>query len=154
MRVWRLVKTKYAASAFDGDGARQHGGRWNSVGVAAVYGADSEALAVLEVLVHLRDVRPLPADSIVVADIPRAFIRDLDVGLLPGDWNAYPVAPEVQAIGDAWLTARRGLALRVPSAVVRDGFNVLINPAHAAFRRRMVVEAPRPFAFDARLIKS
>ena len=44
MRVWRLVKTKYAASAFDGDGARMHGGRWNSVGVAAVYGADSEAL--------------------------------------------------------------------------------------------------------------
>ena len=153
MRVWRLVKTKYAGAAFDGDGARMHGGRWNSVGIAAVYGADSEALAVLEVLVHLRDVRPLPAYSIVVADIPRAFIRDLDVSILPTDWNAYPVAPQVQAIGDTWLKARRGLALRVPSAVVREGFNVLINPGHAAFRR-VVVEKPRPFTFDSRLLNS
>ncbi len=130
-----------------------HGGRWNSVGVAAVYGADSEALAVLEVLVHLRDVRPLPAYSMVVADIPRAFIRDLDVGILPSDWNTFPVPPEVQAIGDAWLKARRGLALSVPSAVVRDGFNVLINPAHAAFRRRIVAEKPRTFTFDVRLVE-
>ena len=152
MRVWRLVKTKYAAAAFDGDGARMHGGRWNSVGVATVYGADSEALAVLEVLVHLRDVRPLPSFSVITADIPRAFIRDLDRDILPADWNAFPVPPQVQAIGDAWLKARRGLALRVPSAVVRDGYNVLINPAHPAFGR-LEVHAPRPYRFDTRLMR-
>lgn len=129
-----------------------HGGRWNSVGAAAVYGADSAALAVLEVLVHLHDARLLAAYSIVTATVPDALIDDLDPGVLPGDWDAFPVPLQVQAIGDAWLRAGRRLALRVQSAVVRDGFNLLINPAHRAFAR-IVVDEPKPFRFDARLVK-
>ncbi len=129
-----------------------HGGRWNSVGTAAVYGADSAALAVLEVLVHLHDARPLAAYSIVTATVPDALIDDLDPGVLPSDWNAFPVPPRVQAIGDAWLRAGHRVAIRVPSAVVRDGFNLLINPAHGAFAR-IVVDEPKPCRFDARLVK-
>lgn len=152
MRVWRLVKTRYAASAFGGEGARICGGRWNSVGTAAVYGADSAALAVLEVLVHLHDARPLAAYSIVTATVPDTLIDDLDLGVLPGDWDAFPVPARVQAIGDVWLRAGRRLALRVPSAVVRDGFNLLINPAHGSFAR-IAVDEPQLFSFDSRLVK-
>lgn len=152
MRVWRLVKAKYAASAFTGEGARIYGGRWNSVGTAAVYGADSAALAVLEVLVHLPDVRQLPAWSMVSADVPDRLIDDVDLGALPQGWDSYPVPPSVQAYGDAWLRAGRRLALRVPSAVVRDGFNLLINPRHARFAR-IVVDEPKLFRFDARLVE-
>lgn len=129
-----------------------HGGRWNSVGTAAVYGADSAALAVLEVLVHLHDARPLAAYSIVTATVPDALIDDLDAGILPSDWNAFPVPLRVQALGDAWLRAGGRLALRVPSAVVRDGFNLLINPAHGAFAR-IVVDEPQLFSFDSSLVK-
>lgn len=152
MRLWRLVKTRYAASAFTGDGARIYGGRWNSVGTAAVYGADSAALATLEVLVHLHDARALAAYSMVTASVPDAQVDDLDPNLLPSDWDAFPVPPQVQAIGDAWLRAGRRLALRVPSAVVRDGSNLLINPAHRAFKQ-VVVDEPKPFSFDPRLVK-
>lgn len=135
MRIWRLVKSKYAASAFDGEGARLHGGRWNSVGTAAVYGADSTALAVLEVLVHLGDVRPMSAYSLVTAEVPDSLIDDVDLALLPSGWDAFPVTSQVQAFGDVWLRSSRALALRLPSAVVHEGTNLLINPAHAKFAR-------------------
>jgi RES domain-containing protein len=151
MRVWRLVKSKHALSAFDGEGARRYGGRWNSVGTIATYASDSAALAVLEVLVHLEDIRVLPAYSLVSAVIPDELIEDLDPASLPRDWNAFPVAPPIQAIGDAWLRSARALGLRVPSAVVTPGVNVLINPAHVAFAR-MVVDPPTPFRFDDRLL--
>ena len=152
MQVWRLVKTKYAHSAFTGDGARLHGGRWNSVGTAAVYGSDSAALAVLEVLVHLHDSRPLASYSMVTATVPNALIETVDAASLPDGWDAFPVAAAVQAFGDAWLRGKRRLALKVPSAVVRDGFNVLINPAHKGFAR-IEVAPPRPYTFDARLMR-
>ncbi len=151
MRVWRLVKHKHASSAFDGEGARRYGGRWNSVGTRAAYASDSAALAVLEVLVHLEDVRVLPAYSLVTAVIPDGLIEDLDRASLPRDWDAFPVAPQVQAIGDAWRRSARALGLRVPSAVVNPGINVLINPAHDAFAE-IVVDPPTPFRFDTRLL--
>jgi RES domain-containing protein len=151
MRVWRLVKTKYASTAWDGEGARVHGGRWNSVGAAAVYGADSAALAVLEVLVHLHDVRPFSAYSLVSAEVPDALIEDFDPKRLPGDWDTFPAPPQLQVLGDAWLSAGRGLALRVPSAVLREGTNLLINPSHARFAR-ITMNEPRPFRFDSRLL--
>jgi RES domain-containing protein len=151
MRIWRLVKSKYAASAFDGEGARVHGGRWNSVGMPAVYGADSAALAVLEVLVHLGDVRPLSAYSMVSTNVPDALIEDVNKTTMPKDWDAFPAAPQVQAFGDAWLRSGRALALRLPSVVVREGSNLLINPAHIKFAR-LTVEEPRAFRFGSRLV--
>ncbi len=54
--AWRIVKRKHAKKAFTGEGARQFGGRWNSPGVAIVYTAESQSLAALEILVHLREL--------------------------------------------------------------------------------------------------
>jgi RES domain-containing protein len=150
MRVWRLVKTRYAEIAFNGEGARLHGGRWNSVGVRVSYASSNSALAVLEVLVHLEDTTQLPSYSLITASIPEESIEDLDVGLLPPEWSTSPVLPEVQAIGDEWVRSGRSLALRVPSAVISDGTTVLINPEHAGFAR-FRSEAIEPFTFDPRL---
>jgi RES domain-containing protein len=133
MQVWRLVKTKYAATAFDGEGARLFGSRWNSPGTRVAYVSSNSALAVLEVLVHLRDVTVLPSYSLITASIPDDLIEDLDPSLLPPGWDASPVPHQVQAIGDAWVRLGRTLALRVPSAVVPRGINLLLNPDHPRF---------------------
>jgi len=152
MQLWRLVKTKYATTAFDGEGARLHGARWNSVGIRVAYSADSSALAVLEVLVHLKNETILPSYSLVTGRLPDALVEDIDESSLPADWNASPVPPSVQAIGNAWIRSGRSAALKVPSAIVQGGYSILINPNHSDFAQ-FIVEAMAPFSFDSRLLR-
>jgi len=152
MRLWRLVKTRYAATAFDGEGARLHGARWNGVGIRVAYAADSSALAVLEVLVHLGKVSVLPSYSLVTGNLPSALMEDLEESTLPAGWNTSPAPPAVQSMGDARIRSGRSLALRVPSAIVQGSYSVLINPVHPDVGQ-FIVDAATPYSFDARLIK-
>ena len=149
--AWRLVKTRFASSAFDGEGARLYGARWNSPGVAIAYAADSPALAVLEVLAHLQSTRHLESYSMIGADIPDELIEDVDPAVLPSNWTAAPPPPEAQAVGDAWASMRRSAVLRVPSAVVPHSSIFLINPAHPD-ARRITVGKTEPFRLDPRVI--
>jgi RES domain-containing protein len=152
MQLWRLVKTRYAAAAFDGEGARVNGGRWNSPGTRVAYASANSALAVLEVLVHMTAGSGLPGYSLVRAHVPDALVEELPVSELPRSWRAFPVPPEVQAVGDAWARSGGALALRVPSAIVEGSYNVLINPHHALFSQ-LAVESVQPFGLDPRLVR-
>ena len=149
--AWRLVKTRYADTAFDGEGARLYGGRWNGVGTRVAYASDSAALAVLEVLVHLQASAVLPSYSLVPAEVPAALVHALAPERLPVDWRRSPPPPEVRAVGDAWVRAGTSAVLRVPSAIVEAEHNLLLNPAHPDFAR-IRIGAPRAFAFDPRLL--
>ena len=152
MQVWRLVKTKYVDSAFDGEGARRYGGRWSSPGTRVAYAAGNSALAVLEVLVHLGDATMLPAYSLIEASVPDGLIATLPPAALPPGWNGSPVPPMVQAVGDAWVRSASNLALRVPSAEVPSGFNLLLNPSHSSFERVAITSIER-FQFGPRLLR-
>ncbi len=152
MRVWRL--TRSAFQQLDGEGARLYGGRWNSPGTAAVYASATLSLAVLELLVH---VEPLlaPDDQIATKlDVPdtAGLGAVVDPGQFPaGDWRSYP-APAWQAeLGDLWIKDASFLWLAVPSAIVPEEHNILINPRHPRMRDVSVVDA-RPFRFDRRLL--
>lgn len=150
MRAWRLCKPRHAATPLDGEGARREGGRWNHPGTAVAYFSDSPALATLELLVKVQDVRVLRNYVLIEADVPDDAIEDMDPSRLPSGWRAYPHTDTTRDVGDAWATSGRSLALRVPSVVVR-GWNVLVNPAHT----RLVdvqVEAPETDVFDPRLV--
>lgn len=146
--VCRIVKTRYADTAFDGEGARRTGGRWNSPGLPVIYTSATIALAVLEMLVHLGDRGILATYSVIGASFDEKHVEDLRE--LPADWRSYPAPPGLQMIGDEWLVSRRSLALRVPSAVVERESNYLINPEHEAFRE-IAIGAPERFNFDPRL---
>src|SRR5207244_4767494 len=74
LSAWRLVKTKNLSHAWTGEGARLYGGRWNNVGIKMVYTADSLALALLEVLVHLQDTGVLPAYSAIRAEFDEKLV--------------------------------------------------------------------------------
>jgi RES domain-containing protein len=152
MQVWRLVKTKYAATPFDGEGARLYGARWNSPGNRVAYASSNSALAVLEVLVHMTGGRSLPGYSLVCASLPDSLVEVTDPADLPDNWDSSPIPPEVQAVGDAWLATARSFALQVPSALVRDSYNFLINPEHEGFRRLTIISS-EPFLFDRRLLR-
>ena len=148
--AWRLVKARHLASAFDGEGAREYGGRWNRPGVAVVYLAESLALAALEVLVHLQDTGPLAAYSAVPVHFDARLMKAVPSADLPSDWRASPPPATLRVIGDAWVRAGTSVVLAVPSAVVESERLFLVNPAHPAFSR-VRRGKPSPFAFDARL---
>ena len=151
--AWRLVKPRHAAAAFDGEGARLHGGRWNSPGTRVAYASDSIALAALEVLAQLQSTAVLQAYSLVSLRFPEESVELLEPAALPARWRRFPSPPENQAIGDRWVAQGRSLILRVPSAIIPAAANFLINPSHPEFRK-VVIGRPERFAFDPRLLKS
>lgn len=149
--AWRIVKKALAGTAFDGDGARVNGGRWNSVGTPMVYLSSSQALAVLEILVHLHDADSLRAGYVLFEVTYEArHRRDLRTADLPADWAASPFTPAVTAIGDRWYAARSSVLLGVPSAILPEESNVLLNPHHPALKE-LRISKRRRFSIDPRL---
>ncbi len=144
------MKSRYAGAAFDGEGARLYGGRWNSPGTRMVYTAQSQALAILEVLVHLEKVGVLPSYSLCAAHFEEDLVEALDPEALPDNWRSYLSPSGLRVIGDAWIAQQTSAVLEVPSVIVDDESNYLINPAHPDFSSITIGE-PRSFEFDARL---
>ena len=149
MLVWRLARLAHVK--LDGEGARLAGGRWNSRGFPAVYTSSRLSLAALELLVHT-EVTLVPPDlvacEIEVAD--SIDVEGVEIAELPADWRL-PGHPGCRAIGDRWLAEERTAVLRVPSAVVPEEWNYLINPRHRAAKAIEIVRR-RKFSFDARLL--
>lgn len=148
--AWRIVKTKYASTAFSGEGARLYGGRWTSVDLPAVYVSSTVALATLEMLVHLESSLPLPAYSLIPVSIPERVVEALNPIALPGNWRSYPAPASLQRLGDRWIEESRSAALKVPSAIVANEFNFLLNPLHSDFRT-IKIGAAVPYTMDPRL---
>lgn len=150
--TWRIVKAKRAANAFDGEGARLFGGRWNSPGLTAAYTAGSAALATLEVLVHLEKSTVLPAYVLIACSFDQSLVTSVDVETLPANWRSYPPPPELQMLGDQWLKERRSAVLKVPSTVIEGESNYLLNPHHPQFGS-IRIGSPQLYQFDLRLLR-
>ena len=151
MKVWRICKERYAESAFDGEGAKRVGGRWNSRGLRLAYASENLSLATLELLVHL-ELEDSPPEMVAVpALVPGELgVETLEPADLPTDWRRVDGHPELKARGNSWLSSQATPLLKVPSAVIPEEYNVLVNPEHPAFEA-IDVGLPQPFDFDARL---
>ena len=137
--AWRICRRPFAD--LSGDSARLYGGRWNSPGHAVVYAAEAAALAVLEVRVHLDlDWSLLPADYVLMA---------IELGSLTIE-SLEEMADDPVGFGDAWLESRRSAVLAVPSVLVPESRNLLLNVAHPESSKATIASI-RPFAFDERL---
>lgn len=149
--VWRLTTAAHASHAFDGEGARRYGGRWNRPGTAVVYTAATLSLCALEYLVHV-DASLAPPKLVAIAvEIPAdVALRELTIADLPAGWRAYPAPERLLDLGSAWVRAGETVGLAVPSAVIPHEQNLLLNPAHPDFPRLRILPA-LPFAFDPRL---
>lgn len=147
----RIVKARHAASAFDGEGARVEGGRWNSPGARVVYTSQSAALAALEILVHLGRGSALATYVLIECTFDESLVSRLDRTRLPENWRSHPAPPELQLIGDEWIKSGRSAVLEVPSAVIETDSNYLLSPQHPDFSRIRIGD-PRPFDFDLRLL--
>ena len=152
LTAWRIVKARYVGNAFDGEGARQNGGRWTSPGLPVVYVAESAALAALELLVHLGRGPALQAYVLIACSFPDDIVSTLDPARLPASWRSFPAPADLQLLGDEWIARKASAVLKVPSAIIETESNYLLNPLHPDFTA--VVQAdPRPFRFDVRLVQ-
>lgn len=151
LSAYRIVKTRYAGTAWDGQAAARYGGRWNSAGVRVVYAASSVSLALVEVLVHLPS-QLLGSFSAVRADFDESLVSVLSGKDVPDGFQDDPPPAATKAIGDAWIRSARSAVLSVPSAVVPDERNYLFNPRHRDFAR-VKIGKPRRFPLDQRLVK-
>lgn len=149
--AYRIVAPRWSHDALSGDGARKFGGRWNSPGRAMVYLGGSRALTALEMLVHL----PTPLSRakpyhIIEVKIPEHLIANYPLSLLPSGWRNSPPTQNTCMIGDDWLKAGGQLALRVPSILIPEESNILLNPLHPDFNQ-ITQNKPSDFSFDTRL---
>ena len=133
-----------------GEGARRHGGRWNSPGRAAVYLGDSLALAAMELLVRLKAEDVLTVYRKMPVFIPERLIAHIDEKELPPGWTNPTTHAVTRTIGDRWIDSGQSAVLQVPSATVRGDSNFIVNPEHGDIDD--IETGPvSDFRYDARL---
>jgi RES domain-containing protein len=150
--AWRIVKARNAGKAFDGEGARLYGGRWNSPGVAVVYASESRALATLEVLAGLQTNSPLHEYVLIPAEFDDSIVVAVELEGLSTDWRRNPPPPSTQRLGDDWIASAASAVLKVPSALVPQESNYLFNPRHPAFSE-VRIGKPQRLGMDPRLVR-
>ena len=152
--LWRIGADApdYEAHDLSGKGAEKSGGRWNRVGTPVIYCSESRALACLETLVHLAK-HPLPLNrylvKITVPVVAWKAAPVLDHATLVG-WDAEPAGKASLDWGTGWARASSSLLARVPSVVVPEEFNVLVNPTHPDIAT-VKAEKVRKWLYDIRL---
>lgn len=153
MIVYRIEREKYLKDTLKGIGASLSPGfRWNSLNTRLVYTADSRALSTLEVSVHLDLIEDLPNDRYMVEiEIPdNILILEVALEDLPKNWDAKPPILSTQTIGDDFVLENNAAILKVPSSIISQEYNYLINPLHPDIKRIKVAKK-YPFLFDPRL---
>jgi RES domain-containing protein len=152
MEVYRLSRLKFADS-LSGIGSALKGARWNSIGVELIYTASNRSLAMAEVAVHFT-LATLPSDYVMVTIyIPEDVkIKTIDISDLPLNWNAFPHPNSTQIIGDKFVIENKFCIYKVPSAVTKGDFNILINPNHIDFSKIKILDIDN-FPFDVRIFK-
>lgn len=156
IETWRIATDTpdYTSDDMTGAGAKMTGGRWNRKGNAVLYTSSSRALACLETVVHLR-AGGLPLNRYLVRmEIPEELWSQrlsLTEATAPVGWDALPVGLVSLDVGDRWLGGGASCLLEVPSIIVPEELNVLINPAHPDAGRIRAVKVRR-WRYDGRLL--
>ncbi len=148
MQVYRIQKEKYGEE-LSGEGARKVGGRWNPIGVPLIYASCSISLAILELMVNLSSFSFLEDNPFHILTIDVPSISPLDewpAETLPKGWDSSPYSYETQEMGKNWVKENRSLAVTVPSSIIKQENNILINCLHKDFGRIKVIST---FPFES-----
>lgn len=139
MVVYRIAKKIYL-NDISGVGAKLYGGRWNKEGLSLLYTSENLSLAVLELLAN--QVRRLVDDTYgyIAIEVPEKYkpeiIKESD---LPKNWRQNQYSEFTINKGSEWITGQSSLTLSVPSAVLSQENNILINPTHQHFKKLKIV---------------
>jgi RES domain-containing protein len=149
--AFRIVKRRYAKQAFNGEGARLAGGRWNSPGQRAVYLSSTLSLAAMETFVHLGEDAARMAYVYFEVEIPDT-VSIATLARRPKGWRNEPPGSTSMNAGDQWLKAGKTALLEVPSALIPLETNLILNPLHPDCGK-LRIGAAQAFHFDPRMWK-
>lgn len=138
------------AKNLDGEGAKIYGGRWNEPGIPCIYTSESRALSLLEYSCHA-ELHLIPRTlSFITYEIPEHSIKTFKVGELPGNWKHSPHPKEPRGFGTEFLQANQFLVYGLPSVVIEEEMNFIINPSHPDFDQVKLIEI-KDYVYDIRL---
>jgi len=152
MIVYRITKKEHAA--LDGTGGLFGPGRCHKKGNAVIYTSEHASLAACEKIVHVASFENLPEDFLLIKiDIPESIeIRAVPEEILVPGWDEFPYSSETVNYGTGFLRKKEHLALKVPSVIIPDEFNVILNPLHPDIQKCIIISS-EPFVFDGRILK-
>ncbi|GGI28879.1 RES family NAD+ phosphorylase [Pedobacter mendelii] len=147
MFVFRITLTKYADSLV----ASGRAARWNSNDIKVIYTSGSRALACLENVVHRSKLGLSTNFSVMQVEIPNSIsVTEIHLKDLPKNWHDFEHMNLMQKIGNQWVKDGKTAILKVPSSIIHEEFNYLLNPNHPNFNKIKLKEV-LPFLFDDRI---
>lgn len=138
MIVYRISNEPYKDD-ISGNGAAVNGSRWNSKNIKILYTGEYISLSILESLVHLRKIDIPPRQYLLTIQIPEAEVQDILLSKLKHDWQHH--LNYTQWIGDQFISASKYMVLKVPSAIVQQEHNFLVNPLHPGFKKVKLIRS-------------
>lgn len=148
MLVYRIASPKFIED-LSGAGSKQYGGRWNDKGVAMVYFAESRAMAVMEVLVHLRPEEIDREFVLAVFEVLDDSVLTIYTKDLSKNWKEESEVETLKEIGNKFIEENKFLLMKVPSVIIEEDYNLVFNPNHPHSNKIRLVEK-RFFKFDVR----
>ncbi|MBK7099044.1 MAG: RES family NAD+ phosphorylase [Sphingobacteriales bacterium] len=152
MRVYRISKCRFIKD-LSGYGAFLQGGRWNSLNQYMIYTSQSIALSMLEVLVHFQPQISPEDFCLLTLELPDNSIEVLPHKKLQEGWNRYAIIPATQTVGDSFLKENKKIALQVPSSIIEQESNFLLNPNHPDFEQKVKIISIQEIKIDKRLVE-
>jgi len=151
METFRISKEKFSGALLCS--GREN--RWNKDGEQLIYSGSSRALSTLEMVVHLNSIKPKEKYKIMVISLPddESSYEQILIKGLPGNWRSKTMYNELQNIGSNWYNTKRTLVLKVPSAVILNEYNYVINSKHPDFERAIKLVRTEDYFWDDRLFK-
>lgn len=149
--LYRIVHERYRNDPFSGKGGLHNKSRWASKGQLVSYAADHLATATLEKLTGVGRADLMEEMVYAKAEIASKHEAILSDEELPENWDQIPAPEATRAVGDAWLRAEEHVILRVPSVVLPESHNYVVNAAHPEARDLQVIEVA-PLLLDNRVL--
>ena len=152
MVVYRIDNASRQKNALTGIGAELYGGRWNAIGEKAVYCAEHRSLAMLEILAHAGQQALFPVNRVMFKiELPVDHLDEIRVSSLPKAWNDLASYHSTDNLFGKHCLSKNKLGLKVPSVIVPDEFNVILNPMHEYFKQIKVLDK-KLIKWDGRLL--
>ena len=152
MIVYRITKKEH--SALDGMGGLYGSGRWHKKGNLVIYTSEHASLAAWEKIVHVTSFENLPKNLLLVKiEIPDGIeILSIPQKILANGWDCFPFILDTMDYGTSFLRKKEHLAIKVPSVIIHDEYNIILNPLHPDIRNCKIISS-LPFVFDKRVSK-
>ncbi|HLP53705.1 MAG TPA: RES family NAD+ phosphorylase [Fluviicola sp.] len=150
MELFRISSREYATE-LKASGAAN---RWNKKGEYVIYTGGSRSLSTLESVVHRNYIRPDIPYKVMIISVPDSdrLVKTLKTTDLPLNWRQFEAYSKLQEIGSDWITRRETLILKVPSAVIPQEYNYIINTEHPDFKKNVKLVQTEDYFWDERLL--